>query len=251
MNISDQVGHAFRSRNCTFTISSSLDFASRHGRLAVEREGQSHFIFLDEDQLRWLVDVLTVAARANWKLPSECVRSSTRRMITVVSFWKNGVRFLCLRENRDDKIFFVNVPMDWNSIGWNLLLLKVSDFVQKIWKGAPRMVVSVGVSTQRLSFAQVVATPKLATEGECRLVIGSEGAEVVVGEQGVSQRLQWLERCLVCRLERAAVPDWVGFQEWCAKRWGVPKGTDIRPLGDDLWIMVLASPIEVERVLRL
>ncbi|CAN1163013.1 hypothetical protein LINPERHAP2_LOCUS24789 [Linum perenne] len=254
MLFSDQLGSTFRSRNCSLTISSSFDFASRHGRLAVEREGKSHFIFMDEDQMRWLVDVLTVAARANWKIPGECWRSSSRRMITVVSFWKNGVRFLCLREKcRDGKVFFINIPMDWNSTGWNLLLLKVSDFVQKMWKGSPRTSASAGVSVQRLSFAQAVATPKLATDGESRLMIGNEGAEVVVGDQGVSQRLQWLESCLVFRLERlsAAVPDWVRFREWCSNRWGIPKGTDIRPMGDDLWIMVLASPMEVKRIMRL
>ncbi|CAN1186323.1 hypothetical protein LINPERHAP2_LOCUS38070 [Linum perenne] len=251
---SDQVGHSFRSRNCTVTISPSLDFASRHWRLSVEREGKRHFIFLDEDQLVWLVDVLAVAAKVNWKLPLECFRRSTRRTISLVTFWKNGVRFLCLRERcRDGKVFFVNIPSDWNSLGWKLLLMGVSAFGQRASEGVSKTFASLERSKSSLSFAQAVAGPRSTLEGDCRLEEVAGGVEVQVGELGVSQRLSWLARCLVFRLERvnATVPDWAGFRGWIVRRWGVDKGTEFRLLGDNLWLMELSSAEEVDRVIRL
>ncbi|CAN1296231.1 hypothetical protein LINPERPRIM_LOCUS23076 [Linum perenne] len=117
-------------------VSPSSDFSSRHGRILVERDGRSHFIFMDEDQMRWFLDVLVVAAKARWKLSAVCVRRSARRSVTIGAFWKNGVRFLCVRERcRDGKVFFVNIPMDIDSVGWRQLSEAVSGCIRKVWGG--------------------------------------------------------------------------------------------------------------------
>ncbi|CAN1233719.1 hypothetical protein LINPERPRIM_LOCUS3990 [Linum perenne] len=259
--VSDHMGHSFRSRDTSVTISLATGFARRHGKVLVERKGKSHFIFLDEDQLLWLQDVLTVAARGGWMLPRNCVRSSFRRRVVVEDFWSRGTRFLCVREScRDGKSFFVVIPMDLLSGGWNLLLGELRKFSSEVFfAGVGPIARSSGRESAR-SYAQVVAGPKLAMTGACKVLrsphIEKEEAGAVVlevGEEGVAQREAWLSHGVVLRLDRESglAPDWGGFRRWAARCWGIPLDVEVRRLGDDLWLLVLSSAEEVGRVIRL
>ncbi|CAN1324722.1 hypothetical protein LINPERPRIM_LOCUS33212 [Linum perenne] len=136
--------------------------------------------------------------------------------------------------------------MEWNSVGWRPLL------------AALRSVLGVDLQVFRgeekglKSYAEVVAPRPFRREGKC-LVVDDEDSLIKVEDIGVHERLQFLRRGVVFRLDAldGSLPDWKRFREWVSKWWGVQGWADIRSLGDDLWFLVCSSEEEVRRILSL
>ncbi|CAN0893460.1 hypothetical protein LINGRAPRIM_LOCUS2777 [Linum grandiflorum] len=221
-----------------------------------------HFVYLDVDQLQWLGDVLKVAFSNSWQLLTTCSSKSRRRLVSLSDFWKGGVRFLRTEERcRDGEIFFVLIPMDWNSIGSKLLMDAIQGFLFSFKTsdkrvGSPPLVRRLASSTvivAERSFASVAGLSIFPRSGGCLMALEGGCRTINVKESGVANRRQFLSRCLAFRLdaELSVLPDWKGFCKCVAKHWGVSEGCQILPLDDEMWLLVYVSKDEVDWIIRL
>ncbi|CAN1794310.1 hypothetical protein LINPERHAP1_LOCUS20262 [Linum perenne] len=249
---SDQVSQALGFRDCSVSVISASDILREHWKLMVTKGSRSHFVLLDGSQLRWIRDVLMVASRNSWSFPSRCCVESARRSVVVSVAWRAGARVLTVLERcRDGKSFYVAVPSDRNSHGWKSVL---STILQAM--GDDRQILdSVRINDRIVSsksYAGVVSNKVFPKAGGCTMVDGEEGL-IQVLETGVEDRLEFLKKGLVFRLEGGdgELPDWKRVRAWMVKFWGIPSEADIRVLGDDLWLLCCSSEEEVERILSL
>ncbi|CAN1181690.1 hypothetical protein LINPERHAP2_LOCUS35550, partial [Linum perenne] len=104
---------------------SRISFESSDGRfesvcrLVVLKGSASHFIFLDRGSVLWLEDVLQLASSIGWKLPSDCVMSSSRRSVSISAFASQGSQFMKVSERcSNGKLFFVIIPAASSFEGW-------------------------------------------------------------------------------------------------------------------------------------
>ncbi|CAN1767192.1 hypothetical protein LINPERHAP1_LOCUS10171 [Linum perenne] len=103
--------------------SKEIDSTRAHWKVAVSREERTHFVLLDDRQLRWLKDVMLLASRDNWKVPADCSTASSRRTVTVSVGWRGGVKVLIVLERcRDRRNFYILVPADRDMEGWRKFL---------------------------------------------------------------------------------------------------------------------------------
>ncbi|CAN1123436.1 hypothetical protein LINPERPRIM_LOCUS3266 [Linum perenne] len=96
----------------------------------------------------------------------------------------------------------------------------------------------------------MVRGTSLSKEGRCSKVSHSK---IVVEDVGVSDRIQFLQRCVVFRLVSSlpeAVP-WPSFRAWIAKNWGVEQSSQILQLGEDAWLLVCGSKSVADRIVAL
>ncbi|CAN1257832.1 hypothetical protein LINPERPRIM_LOCUS9711 [Linum perenne] len=92
----------------------------------------------------------------------------------------------------------------------------------------------------------------LIRSGRCSSSL-SRSDTIVVHNDGVDDRLRFLEAGLVFRLDNlsGSLPDWKSFRRWFSNSWGIPSLSRILSLGDDLWLLCCSSKQEVSRILRL
>ncbi|CAN1134873.1 hypothetical protein LINPERHAP2_LOCUS8526 [Linum perenne] len=141
---------------------------------------------------------------------------------------------------RNGKFFFIRIPWDPISGGWLPLLRAIQPWFAE-----------VGPDPLHRSFAEVVRRPSLSGVGRC--LVGGSGTDrfISVDKDGVQDRLDFLECCLVLRFAHSAKVDWEQFRKWAVVVWGVPKDVPVLRLADDLWMLVCSSKSEVLRVVAL
>ncbi|CAN1180877.1 hypothetical protein LINPERHAP2_LOCUS35020, partial [Linum perenne] len=116
-------------RDRTFSIASSFGRFGSDFRLEVSHASSSHFIFLEEAQLRWLEGVLSSAEASNWVFPNSCVAKSARRSIGITRFNVRGTPTLKVVEDCvSGQSFFILIPED-SSRGWPSLSRKIREFL--------------------------------------------------------------------------------------------------------------------------
>ncbi|CAN1802168.1 hypothetical protein LINPERHAP1_LOCUS23260 [Linum perenne] len=143
------------------------------------------------------------------------------------------------------KSFFVDIPADQESKGWLSFLKQVQALVGSV--------PSQHAEYDGRSYAKVVSSssPELSEKGRCaEAVIGGETV-IEVGNEGVKERLAFLERCLVLRFSSESDLRWPEFRAWANRNWGVPVESTFRYIGDDVWLLVCVSVSEVKRILAL
>ncbi|CAN1185319.1 hypothetical protein LINPERPRIM_LOCUS39051 [Linum perenne] len=74
---------------------------------------------------------------------------------------------------------------------------------------------------------------------------------IVVEEEGIKERVAYLERCVVFRFVGEENLRWSVFREWAARNWGIPQTEEFFPLADDLWLLECSSSADVSRILAL
>ncbi|CAN1152084.1 hypothetical protein LINPERHAP2_LOCUS18521 [Linum perenne] len=221
-------------------------------RLVVSRDSSAHFIFLDNQLLRWLESSLLVAKDNSWVFPSSCQSRSSRRLISVGRPSK-GSSFLKISETcRNGKIFFVLVPKDPNQSGWCSFIR----LIQARLGPRPSTVRPVGSVFSRLSsphrsFAEVTAGRSFPLEGRCSLVRFGSLPGIKVEEHGVKERTSFLECCLVFRFASLENVDWTGFRSWAHLNWGISKEASFSSVGDGLWLLFCGSKEKVSQILAL
>ncbi|CAN0926378.1 hypothetical protein LINGRAHAP2_LOCUS35308 [Linum grandiflorum] len=101
------------------------------------------------------------------------------------------------------------------------------------------------------SFAEVARERSLPHRGKCqrRRLKGEDVIEV--SEEGVKERLLFLQHCLVLRFVTREVFDWSVFRQWARQQWGIAYDSTFTSIGDDLWLLVCPSADEVQRILHL
>ncbi|CAN1774495.1 hypothetical protein LINPERHAP1_LOCUS12974, partial [Linum perenne] len=87
--------------------------------------------------------------------------------------------------------------------------------------------------------------------GRCSVVQEEGLISIAVEEEGIEDRLRYLERCVVFRFVGGEKVNWKDFWTWAARNWGVHSSSEVYPVGDDLWLLECASLAEVNRVLSL
>ncbi|CAN1815014.1 hypothetical protein LINPERHAP1_LOCUS27292 [Linum perenne] len=136
--------------------------------------------------------------------------------------------------------------MDRNFVGWRTLLTLIGRSL------APSASPEVGFQPIKKSFAEAASVDTLSRFGACASVSGSNSV-IEVLDSGVAERIRFLEKGLVFRLESSSssAPDWQGFRRWAAASWGVAEGANILSVGDELWLLCCSSKSEVERIINL
>ncbi|CAN0884425.1 hypothetical protein LINGRAHAP2_LOCUS14835, partial [Linum grandiflorum] len=226
--------HVFTSRGYSVSISPSSAFPSRHFEISVDFGGRRHFVFVDEAQIVWLRDVLSVASKSSWKFRSGCMVRSSRREVVLTDFWRNGIRYLKVLERcRDGKRFYVLIPMDWNSVGGRALLGVIHSCFCEFGASTQSTTPPARKVSSLKSFAEVAAAPCFPLEGKCAFD-GRNSPAILVSDLGVQERLTFLAKCLVLRLDslQAPSPNWKDFRKWTSRWWGVPEGVALHQLGD-------------------
>ncbi|CAN1165126.1 hypothetical protein LINPERHAP2_LOCUS25967, partial [Linum perenne] len=182
-------------------------------RLVVSKGVASHFIFLDRSLVLWLEGALQVASSSSWNFPSPCKSGSIRRSLVVSSVFSSSGRVLKISEVcRNSKVFFVLIPMDtFNGGWWSFLKLLQSYFIRSC--GKARLMA-------QSSFAQIVKGIEYSTRGRCvgETIDGSPG--VLIEEDRVSERIRFLDCCIVIRFCTQEQVDWVSFRRWAHRQWG-------------------------------
>ncbi|CAN1165554.1 hypothetical protein LINPERPRIM_LOCUS33791 [Linum perenne] len=239
----DRVGCMFQIRDRTINIDSSNGRFGSDFRLEVTREGSMHYVFVEADQLQWLEGVLSAAESSKWVLPESRVIRSSRRSIVVSSFIVKWVPMLKVAEEcASGKVFFVLIPAD-STRGWPSFVRRLREFLGIV---SPKSLVAAG-----RSFASVVAGSPFPVSGRC-VKSRLEGEEVlVVEEEGVQARREFLSKCLVMRFVGERPFRWDEFWSWMTKAWGIPMESVLLPIGDDLWMLPVSSKSIASRILAL
>ncbi|CAN1795052.1 hypothetical protein LINPERHAP1_LOCUS20482, partial [Linum perenne] len=214
-------------------------------RLTVEAGERSHFVFLELAQLRWIEGVLKTSQRVGWRLPRSCVLDSPRRRVVLARFSSKGEPILRISECcANSKVFFVDIPRDSSDGGgWSVFLKLVQEVI-----GIP--IVS-GLAAGARSFAEVVGKSGLPSGGRCEVVTVGEESKVVVSDEGLSERLSYLEKGVVFRFVGKGAIVWSEFRVWMHRSWGVSATAAILPIGDGLWLLECCSKLEVNRICAL
>ncbi|CAN1779569.1 hypothetical protein LINPERHAP1_LOCUS14776 [Linum perenne] len=194
--------------------------------------------------LDWVIGVLEVAKRSNWFIPRGCVCVSTRRKIVMASYRVKGEHILRISEVcAGGKIFFVDIPKESEARGWmvffNLVCGVDGDTRKRIL-----------VSPER-SFLDVVKRKGLPDGGKCVVVRKDGIVSIEVQDEGVKDRLSYLEKGVVLRFVGDGKINWPEFRRWAARSWGIPSASDIYPLGDELWFLECSTSSEANRILLL
>ncbi|CAN1177791.1 hypothetical protein LINPERHAP2_LOCUS33312 [Linum perenne] len=223
------------------------DSSGRFGsdfKLVVSKNSASHFIFLEAAQVQWLEGVLKVARDGKWFFPRGCLLDSSRRRIVVARFKVKGEPILRISECcAKEKVFFVDIPSDAPTGAWSSFL----NLVQKLGggRGQPKVV------TDARSFAEAVGSRGLPEKGRCALTMVDDEPKISVSEEGLKERLGFLEKCLVIRFVGEEEVVWPVFRSWIQRFWGIPLESLIYPMGDALWLLVCSSAQEVNRIIAL
>ncbi|CAN1783526.1 hypothetical protein LINPERHAP1_LOCUS16307 [Linum perenne] len=247
---SDQVSQVYRAGGCLVSISLCTDSTRAHWKVAVSREERTHFVLLDDRQLRWLKDVMLVASRDNWKVPADCSTESARRTVTVSVGWRGGAKVLIVLERcKDGRNFYILVPADRDMEGWRKFL---GVLCSRVKERGERQEMEVGEGPKVKSYAAMLA-PKFFSKQGSSSIDGGEEQVIRVSNVGVEDRLRFLKTGLVFRIDAldGDLPDWGRLRRWMARFWGVPILADIRAMGDDLWLLCCTSEEEVERIISL
>ncbi|CAN1129261.1 hypothetical protein LINPERHAP2_LOCUS5118 [Linum perenne] len=217
-------------------------------RLEALKGAASHFVFLDRSSVLWLEESLQVASSIGWKFPASCNWTSNRRTVSVTSFISDGEQVLKISESCSNGIFFfVLVPSASN--GWKRLLLLCQEWIASAL--APPPPVPHPSSRPPASFASIVIGPSLSSIGRCSEsdILGCPG--ISVEKDGIQDRLEYLECCVVFRFCSQDVIDWPRFRRWANKNWGTALNAPIHKLDDELWLLFCDSKAKVERIFSL
>ncbi|CAN1141403.1 hypothetical protein LINPERHAP2_LOCUS12476 [Linum perenne] len=243
----DQESGASQSRNSSVVFSRSGGKFGSDFKLEVCRKSAVHYVFLDAAQLKWMEGVLKVARDANWIFPRGCITDSSRRRIVLARCRVGGEPVLRVSECCAlGKVFFVDISGDSGNRGWGSFLSLIRD---ACFSGT--QAVQPSTPSARKSYAEALGVRDLSQKGKC--VVEKLGGEIgiTVSHEGVKERLDFLNRCVVFRLVGDGEVCWNEFKAWVVRYWGVPGNPAIRPLGDDLWLMECASEKEVDRIVNL
>ncbi|CAN0840491.1 hypothetical protein LINGRAHAP2_LOCUS2837 [Linum grandiflorum] len=214
-------------------------------RLVVWQGSSQHFVFLDKAQLDWLIGTMEVAAENNWSIPEVCKLTSNRGTISITKFHLQGRPVIKIYEKCwNGKIFFVIIPREANSNGWCAFLRALKEK-----RAGNRNSLPSGIG--RRSFAEVVASRTMPSGGICVRCKVGELEGIKVEPKGVSERMRFLERCLVLRFGKVQRINWEKFRLWASEKWGVPKDVPLLSVGDDLWLLVCESKETVSRIVNL
>ncbi|CAN1778791.1 hypothetical protein LINPERHAP1_LOCUS14502 [Linum perenne] len=143
---------------------------------------------------------------------------------------------------RNGKMFFVLIPAG-NGGGWMQLLRDV--------RGAIPDNEACSSEKSQASFVEIVPGVSYSQKGRC----SSEkvGGEVIVKveEEVVTERLCYLNQCLVFRFVNAEEVQWDEFRSWAKQSWGLQAMPVFKQVGDGLWLLKCDSRMEVERIMAL
>ncbi|CAN1825864.1 hypothetical protein LINPERHAP1_LOCUS31328 [Linum perenne] len=204
---SDQGGGDVQIRDCLVSVTASKGRFGSDFKLSVAKDSSAHFVFLEDAHVKWLERVLNVARDSRWVLPRRCVVDSPRRRIVVARFKARGEPILRISECcANEKVFFVDVPSDGSTGDWSSLLR----LVNKV-KAAGRHKEAVPVGR---SFAEVVGSTGLPTKGRCSVEVVDGEHRFSVSEEGLNERLSFLEKCLVFRFTGEESVVWPDFRRW-------------------------------------
>ncbi|CAN1771770.1 hypothetical protein LINPERHAP1_LOCUS11988 [Linum perenne] len=186
---------------------------------------------------------LSTAESSNWVFPDPCETSSVRRKIAVHSFVLKGIPMLKVVEHcAAGQVFFVLIPAD-SSRGWSTFVRKVREFMGF---GPSKSLV-----TAERSFASVVTGSSFPLTGKC-VMSSLEGENVLlVEEEGVHARCEFLSKCLVLRFAGHSPIRWNEFRPWMSKAWGIPADSAFHPIGDDLWMLPVSTKAIATRIMAL
>ncbi|CAN1157337.1 hypothetical protein LINPERHAP2_LOCUS21503 [Linum perenne] len=241
---SDQGGGDVQIRDSVVSVTASNGRFGSDFKLAVAKGLSAHFVFLEDAHFKWLEGVLKVARDNMWFFPRGCLLESERRRIVVARFRAKGLPILRISECcANQKVFFVDVPSDDSFGDWSSLLR----FVTQV-KGAGRL---RGALHAGRTFAEVVGSSGIPTKGRCSFEVVDGEHRVSVSDEGLAERLSFLDRCLVLRFTGEEAVVWPDFRRWILKSWGIPSESEILPLGDGLWMLVCSSTQVVNRTLAL
>ncbi|CAN1256285.1 hypothetical protein LINPERPRIM_LOCUS9272 [Linum perenne] len=242
--VQDRLSRDVQIRGSRISFSRSLGRFGSAFKLEVARNASSHFIFLELLQLQWLEGVFKVASGRHWVFPSMCESSSQRRCIAVCRRLAPSDHLVRISEKcPNGKLFFVDIPADQGSVAWLHFLKQL----QCCLGSFP----SFQAEVDKRSFAEVVSSSELPERGSFSEAMVRGDLVIEVGSTGVKARVSFLERCLVFRFSSEVGLSWTEFRKWANRSWGVPVDSSFHPIGDDVWLLVCASAVEVRRVLAL
>ncbi|CAN1189054.1 hypothetical protein LINPERHAP2_LOCUS39685 [Linum perenne] len=228
-------------------------------RLLVSKVSASHFIFIDRTLVFWLEGVLQVASESNWSFPASCTSSSFRRSLSVCAFNSSRGRMLKMSELcSNGKSFFVIIPAESSQGGWwgFLRLLQawiVGSLAPPPPAGPPPSSAGSSLLPSSLgkSYAQAVKGDSWSTVGRCVLESVDGIAGVRVENEGVQERLSFLDNCIVFRFISYEVVDWTAFRRWANRSWGTAIDASLLQLDDGLWMLHCDSKSKVNRILSI
>ncbi|CAN1145463.1 hypothetical protein LINPERHAP2_LOCUS14695 [Linum perenne] len=101
------------------------------------------------------------------------------------------------------------------------------------------------------SFASVVVGTPFPLVGRCSESIVDGEKVILVEDEGVQARRDYLSSCLVMRFVGVSPLRWDEFRVWMAKAWGIPQESTFSPIGDDLWMLKVSSVAVALRIMAL
>ncbi|CAN1781839.1 hypothetical protein LINPERHAP1_LOCUS15580 [Linum perenne] len=194
--------------------------------------------------MQWIEGVLKIAKVSGWSFPRGCASESLRRRIILARLRARGSPILRISECcAGGKIFFVDIPSETPGGDWSSFLTKVQEQIG--------LAVPASKVVQGRSFAEVVGKRGLALNGRCSVETEAGVPRVVASEEGIAERIKFLEKCLLFRFVGKEEVIWPDFRRWASRQWGIPESSVFLPVGDDIWLLECASRAAVERIIAL
>ncbi|CAN1744135.1 hypothetical protein LINPERHAP1_LOCUS2017 [Linum perenne] len=101
------------------------------------------------------------------------------------------------------------------------------------------------------SYDVMVKGPSFSTHSRCSNFSLNRVAGIKVEDTGTSDRLAYLDCCLVFRFCSQSSIDWTRFRRWTNINWGLALNAPLQKLDDDLWLLFCDSKSKVDRILSL
>ncbi|CAN1164339.1 hypothetical protein LINPERHAP2_LOCUS25521 [Linum perenne] len=173
----DLDSHRIQIRNSLVSIATSNGLFESYFRLGVSKGVSFHFVLMEKSALRWLKEVIQVAADNKWVFSKVSETISKRRTIFVSRLW--------VRDRLGETCF---------------------EELDEVGTKRP-----LAISSSR-SFAKVTEGPTFSEVGLCSRFCLGDAAGVKVVDLGVKERLNFLETCLVFRFSSVDRIDWKAFR---------------------------------------
>ncbi|CAN1178007.1 hypothetical protein LINPERHAP2_LOCUS33433 [Linum perenne] len=193
-----------------------------------------------------------VALTNRWRFPSRCESSSPRRSVSISTFVSSEDRFLKITEAcTNGKIFFVLIPALSLFEGWKKLLSLCQNWIVSALAPPPPPMLSTHPPVANPSYVVMVKGPTFSTHSRCSNFSLNGVAGIKVEDTRTSDRLAYLDCCLVFRFCSQSSIDWTRFRRWTNINWGLALNAPLQKLDDDLWLLFCDSKSKVDQILSL
>ncbi|CAL1377947.1 unnamed protein product [Linum trigynum] len=220
-------------------------------RIIVAVNGRrNRFVYLEPPQEEWLGNSLREISRKGWDMKTNRQKKGSTRIIQIARLACRKGNFIKISERQiNGYLSFILIPFAPSE--WEGMIVRLCRPTTKVTM-SNRIMRSAWVA-QGKSFADAVKLGFPSEQGKSIIKSHKSQAFMVVEENGVNNRLQFLDQCLMISFfdsQNLGIPSSLteDFVAWARERWGLSDGSVFSNRAGDLWYLICDSLSEAIRV---